>query len=269
MALEENNSSNNNNKLNEFECHLDSSFVHFLIEPRILPCSKTACLECIQKRINKQDLILKCSLCNQEHRIESVADLSVNQSLADRISSQKHEITNYLIARLNKHIESLNSDYKTKEEAVEQLCAKAKSEIEVRVELLKIHIESLHKEILESLAKIKAKVINELKLLNERITVKSNESTNHMEKVKHLLADYDLNREKLEEEIYTCQNHIHELKQLDENFGKILRKVSFEPSEWLPDENFIFSNVNNNQFNLVIDSSSDFKVSSSSSSSSS
>ena len=54
-----------------------------------------------------------------------------------------------------------------------------------------------------------------------------------------MLKNFDQNKEQLQKDIYTCQDHIEELKRLDENFHKILRKVSFEPSDWTPDASYI------------------------------
>jgi hypothetical protein len=57
--------------------------------------------------------------------------------------------------------------------------------------------------------------------------------------MEEMLKNFDQNKEQLQKDIYTCQDHIEELKRLDENFHKILRKVSFEPSDWTPDASYI------------------------------
>ena len=100
-------------------------------------------------------------------------------------------------------------------------------------------MDNLHKELKTQLQEIKAKVYEELKKLNEDVETKTKQYKEFAGKMEEMLKNFDQNKEQLQKDIYTCQDHIEELKRLDENFHKILRKVSFEPSDWTPDASYI------------------------------
>ena len=100
-------------------------------------------------------------------------------------------------------------------------------------------MDNLHKELKTQLQEIKAKVYEELKKLNEDVETKTKQYKEFAGNMEEMLKNFDQNKEQLQKDIYTCQDHIEELKRLDENFHKILRKVSFEPSDWTPDASYI------------------------------
>ena len=126
---------------------------------------------------------------------------------------------------------------------IEKLCEKAKEDISTRIQVLKAHLDDLHAELLESLGAIKEKVSAELDKLNDEVERKSDEYGQFSENMQKMLSNFDENRETLEKDIYKCQEYIEDLRRLDENFYKILRRVSFEPSEWTPDETFIYTHI--------------------------
>lgn len=97
-------------RFKELRCRLDKDDEHFLSEPRVLPCANSACLECI-KRLRDSDNCLKCQLCNEEHRIDDLAELPTNQSIIDQINLNSDEITDEIVERLNKYVEKLNGKF--------------------------------------------------------------------------------------------------------------------------------------------------------------
>lgn len=114
MALAKNDDENELNslkkdyqlKFNSLRCHLNENDVHFLIDPKLLPCSNSACYECIKSTIvNGNDF--KCPLCNQLHSNMNINELKTNNSLIDQIDLNGKEITNELVEKLNNYISNL------------------------------------------------------------------------------------------------------------------------------------------------------------------
>lgn len=87
----------------------DAGESHFLVEPKILPCSHSACYECIQAAL--VDNSLTCAQCNTVHTDINVAQLKTNTSLVDQIELNSNEITDQMIEQLFKYIQSLNGLY--------------------------------------------------------------------------------------------------------------------------------------------------------------
>jgi uncharacterized protein YoxC len=236
-------------KFKSLRCYLDDKDVHFLCNPRILPCLETennhACLDCIIKHTNKENSILKCNICKSEHKIDDVNQLKTNDSIIDQINLNSDEIANELIEKLNKYAKDLEGKFENKEQIIKDLCEKIKKDISDRIEAIKLHLDVLHKELLDTLAKIKENVYNELEKLSTDVETKTTEYQVFTSKMEKMLENFEENREELEKDMYECQDYIEELKRLDELFHTTLRKVSFEPSEWLPDQSFICAYIGN------------------------
>lgn len=92
---------------------------------------------------------------------------------------------------------------------------------------------------MNNLEQIKKKVYDECEKLSSEVTKKSKEYDDFSQSVEEMLKNYEANKELLKKKIYECQDKIEELKEMDENFHKILRKVTFEPSDWVPDASYI------------------------------
>ena len=136
-------------KFKSLRCYLDDKDVHFLSNPRILPCLETennhACLDCIIKHIDKENSLLKCNICKSEHKIDDVNQLKSNDSLIDQINLNSDEIANELIDKLNKYAQDLEGKFENKEQLIEDLCEKTKKDISDRIEAIKLHLDVLHK----------------------------------------------------------------------------------------------------------------------------
>lgn len=94
-------------KFRSLKCFLkEKDSAHFLIDPKILPCSNTACFECIRTSMaNSTDL--NCSLCKQVHANLNLNELKSNDFLIDQIETNSNEITCEMIEKLNKYIAGL------------------------------------------------------------------------------------------------------------------------------------------------------------------
>lgn len=96
-------------KFKSLRCYLNEKDAHFLIDPKILPCSNSACLECIRSSLsNGNDL--NCTLCQQVHSNLNINELKSNQSLIDLIDFNSNEITNEIVDKLNQYILTLTGN---------------------------------------------------------------------------------------------------------------------------------------------------------------
>jgi DNA repair exonuclease SbcCD ATPase subunit len=129
--------------------------------------------------------------------------------------------------------------FENREKQIDDLCAIIKRDIDLRVEQLKDQLDVLYKELSDQLGEIKTKVYDELEKINKESETKIDESQEFSNKMENMLENFDANKQQLEANIYKCQDYIDELKALDENFHRMLRKVSFDPSDWQPDASYI------------------------------
>jgi hypothetical protein len=91
----------------------------------------------------------------------------------------------------------------------------------------------------------------ELESLNQQAETTVRSSDAFREFFNKLLGEFDENKNRIELELYQCQDYVDDLTSLDEKFRRILRSVIFEPSDWLPDETFILADYK--KFDLVTD----------------
>lgn len=119
------------------------------------------------------------------------------------------------------------------------MCQRAKKEVSDRVELIKAHLEVLYKELVDMLGQIKKNVVGEIDKMSKQALEKCQEYEEFANSMEKMLEDFESNRERLESEIYSCQNYLDELDLAEKSFQRILRKVTFDPSDWTPDETFL------------------------------
>jgi hypothetical protein len=103
----------------------------------------------------------------------------------------------------------------------------------------------LHKELLDALSLIKDNLTGEVDDLNKLAEQKTNEYDSLIESVELIATELESDRETAEKRMYACQDAIEDLTDLEHAYHKTLRKVAFEPSEWVPDEKFISAYIGN------------------------
>ena len=142
-------------------------------------------------------------------------------------------------------------DLNNRSELIEQVYGEIKQDITKRVAAVKDQLDTLHQELNTSLDRIKTKARVELESLNQQAETTVRSSDAFREFFNKLLGEFDENKNRIELELYQCQNYVDDLTSLDEKFRRILRSVIFEPSDWLPDETFILADYK--KFDLVTD----------------
>lgn len=123
---------------------------------------------------------------------------------------------------------------------METVCTQAKNEITKRVQIVKDHLEKLQQELFDKLETIKTNTNDSLILLNGRAKETVDNCQKVTENMRQMLKNFDESRDQIFKEMHECQDHVNDLNRLNEKLRLVLRKVIFEPSNWLPDEKFIF-----------------------------
>lgn len=228
----------NDSKYNHLRCKLNSNDLHILSVPKRLPCSSVACLDCIKKSFSSNSKQV-CSHCNDIHSIDDVDNWETLNDIVEEIKINEEEITRELVDKLLEYADTLKGKYEERDARIDSICDNIKKKIEERVNEIKDQLEKLHQEMLDNLETIKNKVYLELGKYNEQVSLKCSEYEEFTEKMESMLSNYENNKEELQKSIYDCQSKIEDLNKLDETFKKLLRRITFEPSEWLPDVSYI------------------------------
>lgn len=142
-----------------------------------------------------------------------------------------------------------------KNDLLDSLCDKAKREVSERVAIINAHLETLYKELLETLGQVKENVTKEIDRMGKQAEEKWVEFESFAQEMEKMLENFDANQERLETEIYACQSYIDDLDLLEEGFRRILRKVTFDESEWMPDESFVCEYIGKFKLNDTKDES--------------
>ena len=103
----------------------------------------------------------------------------------------------------------------------------------------------MHKDLLSSLSLVKDSLTNEVEDLNTQAELKTEKYESLIKNMESIVNELENKKDTAEKYMYECQDAIEDLAELEQNYHKTLRKVSFEPSEWMPDEKFICSYIGN------------------------
>ncbi|RNA23422.1 hypothetical protein BpHYR1_052842 [Brachionus plicatilis] len=225
-------------KFQDLRCFLNKNDTHFLNEAKILPCSNRACLECIQKMTKESCLF--CGYCNSEHMIQNIEELiSQDQIFDTKINDSRVQV---MEERINEFISGLIDQLDNKDIEIENECTVAKKEINERVNENK-----------DSFERLNLKMVNKLELIKENLKIELNKSSS---KIENKIFEFEIfcgiiqeSIERIEQnqfidEIYKLQKIIDEMESLDESFNKILNCLFFEPSQCIPNEQFVCPSLN-------------------------
>ncbi len=138
---------------------------------------------------------------------------------------------------------------------MENQCEKAKKDVSDRISDLKSHLDTLHKDLLNSLSLIQDSLTSEVDDLNSLAEQKTTEYDTLIQNVESIVKDLETDKDLAAKYMYECQDAIEDLTELGQNYHKTLRKVVFEPSEWVPDEKFISAYIGN--FDVESDDATD------------
>ena len=90
-----------------FVCRFNSTFLHILKEPKMLPCGYTACTECIANALDKSGT-LKCPFekCKEKHAIKSIDSLIKNVMVNEIIDDNLVLIADHIASKIKRRITS-------------------------------------------------------------------------------------------------------------------------------------------------------------------
>jgi hypothetical protein len=117
---------------NKYYC-LFSSNKHLLRDPKILPCSGTACLKCIQS-ITKKSNSFYCKFCNDTHDLN---DLQPNDEYAKNFKTNLKYISILLNNSLKSRLSYLIETKDNNNLSIGQIFDSMEYEIDIKVESLR------------------------------------------------------------------------------------------------------------------------------------
>lgn len=138
--------------------------------------------------------------------------------------------------------------FNNKDDCLKNQCEKAKQDVSKRVEELKSHLDVLHQELLVSLSQIKVSLTSEVDELNALVEERCQNYDELIQNMESIVNELEDKKETAEKLMYECQDGIDDLGDLEQRYHRTMRKVTFEPSDWLPDEKFIAAYIG--KFNI-------------------
>ena len=118
-----------------------------------------------------------------------------------------------------------------------------KSDVSKRVQSVKDHLDILHKQLNDSLESIKVRTKMDLTSLNNQSEKTLQDSQKFTDTLTDKLQEFEKNKASIEKDVYECQDYIDSLNASAEKFRVIMRQIVFEPSNWMPDEKFLFPGI--------------------------
>lgn len=112
------------------------------------------------------------------------------------------------------------------------MCSRAKQDINERIECVYGHLDLLRIDLNETLKSIKEKAYLEYNQLGSN-------TQSALDEYDQFLKSEFVELEFTQHKMLKCQQHLNDLNDLNEKFKFLYRKITFESSDWLPDEKFL------------------------------
>jgi hypothetical protein len=240
-----------------FKCQISSNDTdaHILKEPRVLPCGYTVCKDCILNTfVQNNSKKFKCNFdnCQREHLIVDIDHLGQNHLVVKVLNENIKYLSNDLLKKLqiefenfkgNLNLQSQKSHSKLQlstldvnsmnenKNKIETMFEFIEGDIVIRVESIKIELESLQTDLINTIKSIKE---NFLKDFLHEFEIKKLNSEKLITSMKNIIQLNETSKEILRENMYKCQEYLNDLKKFDTSLNKKLSEVSFKCSDWLP-----------------------------------
>lgn len=143
--------------------------------PRILPCGKLVCYDCIEMLSSHKRQQFKCPICYKMHlvpkegfiksdEITSLVDLTVSEFERNKLAGDLKSITTLI----EEKTDSIELNLKIKDH-----CVKARSDVKMAIEEAHSQIEQIHRELIEQINAYEKEFYEQLKHLNKQEIEKS------------------------------------------------------------------------------------------------
>ena len=106
-----------------------------------------------------------------------------------------------------------------------------KEEIAIRIESVKSELDKLSEQLSKVIDEKNRKMKVNLEKMKSKLKDQTQNSQKFINNIQSMLAKAEINAEKLEEGMYTCQDRIKELNNADTEFCKIFKQIKFKPNE--------------------------------------
>jgi hypothetical protein len=107
-----------------------------------------------------------------------------------------------------------------------------KEEISIRIESVKAELDKLSDQLCKLIDDKNRKMKTNLEKLNSKLKDQAQTSQKFINNLQSMLIKTDLNSDKLEDNMYLCQDRIKELQNADTEFYKIFKQIKFKPNEF-------------------------------------
>ena len=93
-----------------FICRYNTSFLHILKSPKVLPCGNTVCEDCIRESCKNG--VFKCGFekCKEKHEIKNIDSLIKNVMVEDVLNDNLVLIADHIISKIKKRFSSFKGN---------------------------------------------------------------------------------------------------------------------------------------------------------------
>jgi hypothetical protein len=235
----------------EFICKF-SNYLHICNDAKILPCGFTVCTACILNSIDKKGC-LRCNLCKNNHRIESIDDLPKNKKMKSLIKQNYSQIFEVIFNKFQGCFLNLKNILDEDNNSFNNWFDCILIDVDIHFESLKQHLDKMRENIIDKIILSKRELSAELSVLRKDFKYYLADYESQIDQIKKIT---DTSKETLENYLLNCQNSIKSLEILKSKFNTVFEKISYEPNDWLPDESFIcnfkYTEVNENKINFTV-----------------
>ncbi len=216
-------------------------------DPRILPCGKSACHECIQSRVNAATFELECLNCKKQHLAPNRVDgFYLNMGLQVIIEAKANELywgkkvenLKSKLAEIQQEGVRFQANYVSGANLIKEHCLKLRNQIQLRTDILLEQVHQYNEKLIGEIDKYERECIDSFE---NKISDKENEfsqlliemSDFYTDKVKYL-TEFVINGNTVKKSLAKADNYLERLKSMKNSLkdfkfdGKLMK---FKPNE--------------------------------------
>ena len=202
---------------------------HVMKEPIVLPCGFKCCMTCFTQHF-KQDK-QACCKCSRQH--DDVA-VYVDGDFRAELRANAVAIAEETINSILEYERSIDAADANREDKCVALRKIIRSIMEDRVADIRDQLDILKDEFRAELNDSKAKVMREVKPTMDELELKQAARAELEKKIESMTDQESIEREKV-----TLKELNDRIDKLNSSIQQVVRRNSFEPSDWMPDESFL------------------------------
>ena len=128
------------------------------VDPRVLPCGKSVCQECVHTLANTDTGLLKCRSCGKIHEIPHEG-FPANQELAKLVTIEPKEVERSKLATkfktlansIHEKAKKLALEFEIIDVKISGMCAQIRNKTQLAIEEAHLKLDSIHSEFMEEI----------------------------------------------------------------------------------------------------------------------